>query len=42
MNTELIIQGVLPEGGRDQAAIRVASVVPFIVMKGMALEDRLE
>lgn len=42
MNTEVEIQGTLPEGGKDQAAIRVASVVPFIVMKGMALADRLK
>lgn len=42
MNTEVEIQGILPEGGKDQAAIRVASVVPFIVMKGMALADRLK
>lgn len=42
MNTEVEIVGTLPEGGKDRAAIRVASIVPFIVMKGMALTDRLK
>lgn len=42
MNAEVEIQGTLPEGGKDRAAIRVASIVPFIVMKGMALADRLK
>ncbi len=41
MNTPVRIEGTLPEGGRDAAEIRVAGVVPFIVMKGMALHDRL-
>ena len=39
---EMDIEGELPEGGRDQARIRVSSVVAFIVMKGMALHDRLK
>ena len=26
----------------DKGAIRVASIVPFLVMKGMALADRLK
>ena len=42
MNVEVEFQGTLPGGGKDQAVIRVASVVPFIVMKGMALADRLK
>lgn len=42
LNTEVEIQGKLPEGGEDRAVIRVASLVPFIVMKGMALADRLK
>jgi len=42
MNPEISVQGVLQEGGKDQAIIRVASVVPFLVMKGMAVEDRLK
>ncbi|MBZ5623704.1 MAG: nucleotidyl transferase AbiEii/AbiGii toxin family protein [Acidobacteriia bacterium] len=39
---EAEIEGELPEGGRDQARIRVSSVVAFLVMKGMALHDRLK
>jgi hypothetical protein len=39
---ETDIVGELPEGGRDQARVRVSSVVAFLVMKGMALHDRLK
>jgi hypothetical protein len=39
---ETDIAGELPDGGRDQARIRVSSVVAFLVMKGMALHDRLK
>lgn len=42
MNEELTIEGTLPGGARDSARVRVASVVPFIVMKGMAIADRLK
>lgn len=42
MNKELTIEGTLPGGARDSARVRVASVVPFIVMKGMAIADRLK
>ena len=39
---ETEISGVLPDGGRDQAPVRVSSVVSFLAMKGMALHDRLK
>lgn len=39
---EVTISGRLPEGGVDTGNIRVASIVPFLVMKGMALDDRLK
>ena len=39
---ETEIEGELPEGGRDKARIRVSSIVAFLVMKGMALHDRLK
>lgn len=39
---ETDIEGQLPEGGRDQARIRVSSAVAFLVMKGIALYDRLK
>ena len=42
MYQEIKIEGELPGGGKDSADIRIASIVPFIVMKGMALHDRLK
>jgi len=42
INTSVRIHGTLPSGGQDQADISVASAVPFLVMKGMALYERLK
>lgn len=42
MATEVIVSGTLPDGGKDTATVRVAAIVPFLVMKGMALHDRLK
>jgi len=39
---EIIVAAPLPDGGRDTITIRVASLVPFMVMKGMALHSRLK
>ena len=39
---EVTLDGTLPGGGKDSTTIRIASIVPFIVMKGMALADRLK
>ena len=39
---DVTIEGELPEGGRDSVTIRVASMVAFIVMKGMVLDERLK
>lgn len=39
---EVVLTGPLPGGGDDRVTVRVASIVPFIVMKGMALRDRLK
>lgn len=36
------ITGELPGGAKDTATIRVANIVPFIVMKAMAMRDRLK
>ena len=36
------LEGELPGGARDTVKVRVASIVPFLVMKGMALDDRLK
>lgn len=39
---EIKIEGDLPDGGKDSVIVRVASIVPFIIMKGMALADRMK
>jgi hypothetical protein len=39
--TEVSLSGTLPGGGKDTATLRVASIVPFLVMKAMALSGRL-
>jgi len=39
---ERTVEGELPGGSKDSVKVRVASIVPFIVMKGMAVEDRLK
>ncbi|MBP7936807.1 MAG: hypothetical protein KA354_19365 [Phycisphaerae bacterium] len=42
INTEVKLEGTLPGGARDSAIVRVAGIVPFIVMKGMALAARMK
>lgn len=42
MFTEVRVDGELPDGGKDSVTVKVASIVPFLVMKGMALADRLK
>jgi hypothetical protein len=39
--TEVTLSGTLPGGGKDTTKILVASIVPFLVMKAMALAGRL-
>jgi hypothetical protein len=39
---EISVEGELPGGGKDTVNVRVAAIVPFLVMKGMALTDRLK
>jgi len=39
---EIPIQGQLPDGARDAATIRVAAIIPFLAMKGMAMANRLK
>jgi hypothetical protein len=36
------IEGNLPEGGKDEVEIKVASILPFLVMKAMALDNRIK
>lgn len=38
----LSIEGELPGGAKDSVKVQVASIVPFLVMKGMALDERLK
>jgi hypothetical protein len=42
MPVEIIIRGRLPEGGDDVAEVKVASIATFLVMKCMALKNRLK
>ena len=42
MQKEIIIEGELPGGAKDSVTIRVATIVPFFIMKGIALDDRLK
>jgi hypothetical protein len=39
---KVTIEGALPGGAKDSVTVRVASVVPFLIMKSMALPDRLK
>ena len=36
------VEGILPGGGQDKVTFQVAGIVPWLVMKGMALADRLK
>lgn len=36
------IMGILPEGGKDQVTVQVASIVPFLMMKAQALNGRMK
>lgn len=36
------LEGELPDGGKDRVTFKVAGIVPFLVMKGMAMYDRMK
>jgi hypothetical protein len=36
------IEGELPDGAKDSVRVQVSAIVPFLVMKGMALDERLK
>jgi hypothetical protein len=36
------LDGNLPDGGRDTASFKVAGIVPFLIMKGMAMYERMK
>ena len=40
--TNVEIEGKLPDGAKDRVAVPVASAVPFLVMKAIAMRDRLK
>ncbi len=39
---QVTIEGILPGGGLDHVSCKISAIVPFLVMKGMALADRLK
>lgn len=39
---EVVVEGQLPDDGRHAVKLRVAGVVPWLVMKGRALDGRLK
>ena len=38
----MTIEGNLPGGAKDSAIIKVASIVPFLIMKSIVLDDRMK
>lgn len=40
--TEVTLSGSLPDGSLDSVRVRVASIAPFLVMKGIAIAARLQ
>lgn len=42
LSKEITVTGALPGGGQDSVRVRIASVVPFVVMKANALADRMK
>ncbi|MEK7853104.1 MAG: hypothetical protein AAB243_04830 [Planctomycetota bacterium] len=36
------LEGELPDGGKDKVSFKVAGIVPFLVMKGMAMFERMK
>lgn len=39
---EIEMEGELPDGGKDKVTFKIAGIVPFIIMKGMAIKSRLK
>jgi hypothetical protein len=42
MPKEIRVEGRLPNGAHDTVTVRVSSIVPFLVMKGMAMDARIK
>jgi hypothetical protein len=41
-NITISVKSIMPDGAENEVNIKVASIVPFLVMKGMALWDRMK
>ena len=41
-NITLLVKSIMPDGSENEVNIKVASIVPFLVMKGMALWQRMK
>lgn len=41
-NISLPVKSIMPDGAENKVIIKVASVVPFLVMKGMAIWERMK
>jgi hypothetical protein len=39
---EISVEGTLPNGAKDKASVRIAAIIPFLAMKGMAMATRLK
>lgn len=37
---KICLKGQLPDGALDEVQVQISSVAPFLIMKGMAMEDR--
>ncbi len=42
MAEEITITGIRPDGYKDTTTVKIAGVVPFIIMKAMAMADRVK
>ena len=38
----ITLEGELPEGGKDKVSFKIAGIVPFLVMKGLAMYERMK
>lgn len=38
----IILEGKLPGGGKNKVSFKIAGIVPFLVMKGMAIYERMK
>jgi hypothetical protein len=38
----ITLEGELPEGGKDKVSFKIAGIVPFLVMKGIAMYERMK